>query len=298
MSYRSFKPIDFYKGFLFSVNEYIQKGYKLDLFVFDTYNNTDSVKNILNEIKDMDLIIGPLYRKNFNLVKDFFYDTNTIVVSPSIKNVQSNYYTDNFFFMECDDVKKIEYLSKYIANYFYDYNISIFSRNDTTTLKDDDFRRAISYSLDTIKNIKQIMTMKPTMDSIHHQLDTIDFKNAILISSQEKDFVIDLVSKLHAFKRDTSMIVFCMDDIVKYEQIPTYELNNLNVHFVSNKNLMYDYNEFILSFHDFFKTDSRSKYIVKGYEAGSYFLKYFPRNAPIIKYLSVLSRIFVPKSYG
>ena len=78
------------------------------------------------------------------------------------------------------------------------------------------------------------------------------------------------------------MIVFCMDDIVKYEQIPTYELNNLNVHFVSYKNLMYDYNEFILSFHDFFKTDSRSKYIVKGYEAGSYFLKYFFEDSDLI----------------
>jgi hypothetical protein len=290
IDYRSFKSIDFYTGFLFSVNEYIEKGNQVDLFVFDTYNNVDSVHKILdNELKEMDLIVGPLYQSNFNLVKDFFYGTKTIVVSPFIKNINSNYYTDNFFFMECDEMKQLEYLSKYIFDNFSDHNISIFSRNDTTTFKDDYFRNAISLHLDSIKTVKNIMTMSPTIDSIHHELDTIDFKNVILVPSKEKDFVIDLISKLHAFKRDTSMVVFCMDYINKFKQIPTYELNNLNVHFVSNKDFAYDYKRFITSYHSVFETDARDKYLLKGYESGKYFLELLLNDPNLIdKEVSIL----------
>tara|TARA_B100001029_G_C15025755_1_gene433515 strand:- start:957 stop:1460 length:504 start_codon:yes stop_codon:yes gene_type:complete len=131
--------------------------------------------------------------------------------------------------------------------------------------------------------------MKPTIDSIHHELDTIDFKNLILIPSKEKDFVIDLISKLHAFKRDSSMVVFCMDDIAKFEQIPTYELNNLKVHFASNKNYSYDYGDFISSFYDIFQTDSRDKYLLKGYECGKYFLEFLFNDPKLIdKEVSIL----------
>jgi len=283
IDYKSFKSIDFYRGFLFSVNEYVEQGYQVDLSVFDTYNNVDSTRNLLNHLDGMDLIVGPLYQKNFNIIKDFFYGSNTVVVSPFIKNINSSYYTDNFFFMECNELAKIDYLSKYVFDNFSDYNISIVSRDDTTTFKDDYFRNTIFSNFDsTDVNIKNIMTMKPTIDSIHHELDTLDFKNLILIPSKEKDFVIDLISKLHAFKRDSSMVVFCMDDIAKFEQIPTYELNNLKVHFASNKNYSYDYGSFISSFYDIFQTDSRDKYLLKGYECGKYFLEFLFKDSNLI----------------
>ena len=72
LHYKQYKSLDFYKGFLFSINEYTEKGNYIDLYVYDTYQNTDSVKVLLDSLKNMDLIIGPMYQKNFNIVKDFF----------------------------------------------------------------------------------------------------------------------------------------------------------------------------------------------------------------------------------
>ena len=85
-------------------------------------------------------------------------------------------------------------------------------------------------------------------------------------------FVIDLISKIHAFKRDSSLVVFCMDKINEknFQQIPTYELNNLNVHFASNKNFNYNYNDFIIT-HKLFNSDPRNKHLIKGYQTGKYF---------------------------
>jgi len=276
-NYKSSISIDFYRGFLFSIHQYIEKGKQVSLSVFDTYNSVDSTRNLLDSLEDMDLIVGPLYQRNFNIVKDFFYGTNTIVVSPYIKNVNSTYYTDNFFFMESSEVTQLEYLSKYIFENFYDYNISVVSRNDTTSLEDDNFRNAIFSNMSTDMNVKNIMTMRPTIDSIHHELDTIDFKNLVVIPANDTEnvFVIDLMSKLHAFKMDTSMLVFCMEDIAgqKFSQIPTYELNNLNVHFASNKDYSFDYNNFIIDFYTIFKSEPRNKHVLKGYQCGKYFLE-------------------------
>ena len=56
---------------LFSINEFTEKGNYIDLYVYDTYQNTDSVKVLLDSLKNMDLILDQC-QKNFNIVKDFF----------------------------------------------------------------------------------------------------------------------------------------------------------------------------------------------------------------------------------
>ena len=282
--YKQYKSLDFYKGFLFSINEFTEKGNQIDLYVFDTYQNTDSVKIILENLKGMDLVVGPMYQKNFNIVKDFFYDTKTVVVSPYINNINSNIYSDNIFFTECNEIDQLKYISKYIFENYYDHNISIFSKIDTLSLKDDKRRDAVKFNFDSNMRFKNIMTVNPTLDSIHHELDTIDFNNLVLIPETDPVFVIDLISKLHAFKRDSALIVFCLDKINEgsFNQIPTYELNNLNVHFASNKNYSYNYSDFIIDFHKIFSTDPRNKHLIKGYHTGKYFLEYLIYDSRLI----------------
>ncbi len=284
LHYTQYKSLDFYKGFLFSINEFTEKGNYIDLYVYDTYQNTDSVKVLLDSLKNMDLIVGPMYQKNFNIVKDFFYESKTLVVSPYINNINSTNYSNNIFFTECNELDQLKYISKFISEKYYDYNISIFSKNDTLSLRDDNRRNAVKYNFNHNMNFKDISTINPTLDSIHHELDTIDFKNLIIIPESDPVFVIDLISKIHAFKRDSSLVVFCMDKINEknFQQIPTYELNNLNVHFASNKNFNYNYNDFIINFHKLFNSDPRNKHLIKGYQTGKYFFEYLIYDSKLI----------------
>ena len=82
---------------------------------FDTYQNTDSVKVLLDSLKNMDLIVGPMYQKNFNIVKDFFYESKTLVISAYINNINSTNYSNNIFFTECNELDQLKYISKFIS---------------------------------------------------------------------------------------------------------------------------------------------------------------------------------------
>ena len=58
--------MNFYSGLLYSIDEFVEDSLIIaNVRVFDTYNNIDSIKNIIGEYKidTMDLIIGPIYQK-------------------------------------------------------------------------------------------------------------------------------------------------------------------------------------------------------------------------------------------
>ncbi|MFB6317470.1 LysM peptidoglycan-binding domain-containing protein [Saccharicrinis sp. FJH54] len=64
---------EFYEGMLIAVDSLKRKGQNINLYTYDTGNDTNVVKNILAkpELKYMDLIIGPVYTNNVRLVSGF-----------------------------------------------------------------------------------------------------------------------------------------------------------------------------------------------------------------------------------
>ena len=66
--------INFLEGILLAVDSLSSLGVPIVLHVFDTENNIDTVRRIIrsDELKKSHIIFGPIYFKNFNLVRNFF----------------------------------------------------------------------------------------------------------------------------------------------------------------------------------------------------------------------------------
>ena len=92
--------------------------------------------------------------------------------------------------------------------------------------------------LDSLKEFKEIIVEENVIDSIHHELDSMAVTNIILIPSIEKDFVIDLLTKLNA-TRDSNIVVFGMPDWVNFNELNYEYLMNLNVHLPNSGILSY-----------------------------------------------------------
>ena len=88
------------------------------------------------------------------------------------------------------------------------------------------------------QHIKKSLLKGNVIDSIHHELDSMAETNVILIPSIEKDFVIDLLTKLNA-TRDSNIVVFGMPDWVNFKELNYEYLMNLDVHLPNSGILSY-----------------------------------------------------------
>ena len=81
--------ISFLEGILLSVDTLEKLGIPVVIHVFDTENNIDTLKKIItdNRVKSSNILFGPIYLKNFNLVRNFFRkDYNKVIINPLSKN--------------------------------------------------------------------------------------------------------------------------------------------------------------------------------------------------------------------
>lgn len=71
-------------GTFIAINELQQLGINIHLHIYDTRRDSTRLKNILQqpEMKNMDLIIGPVYSYNYKIIKPFSYQYHINFISP------------------------------------------------------------------------------------------------------------------------------------------------------------------------------------------------------------------------
>ncbi len=75
---------DYLHGTFLAINELKKEGVNLKLYIYDTKADSATLETILKkyEMKKMDLIFGPVYSKNYNIIRDFCAKNKINVISP------------------------------------------------------------------------------------------------------------------------------------------------------------------------------------------------------------------------
>lgn len=274
--------LEFYSGLLFSFYEFLSDStLSINLNVFDTHQSIDSIKNIImnNNLDSMDIIFGPLYQKQFDYVSRKIHNPNTFLISPLQNNSIEIQYEENckVYYFESNNNNKVSNLSKYI----YDTYIKNKSYLDTVFvfLKKDDKKQKIinNYLKEWDNNIIYHEIEKSTISEQMSDEEINKITDVVFIPSDDPVFVSDIISRLHALK-DSSLTIFCTDNITKFNLIPHKELFELNVHFLSEHEPFYENEKYINSFYNYFSINPQSKYVIQGYKCGTYFLNLFFNN--------------------
>lgn len=104
--FRAFNFLEFYEGARIALDSLAKEGLHVTLHVYDVSEDTYSVNKILGDpgFSDMDLIIGPVFRKSFRTVAEFadihhipivnpFTRRNDVIIDhPSVYKVQPSFY--------------------------------------------------------------------------------------------------------------------------------------------------------------------------------------------------------------
>jgi len=91
---------DMYQGIRMAADSLKRAGVNLNIYAYDTEKSDDKVNEILNypELKNMDLIIGPVYPNHYASVNDFGIKNSILVVNP-ISNNSSLLETNPFIYL-------------------------------------------------------------------------------------------------------------------------------------------------------------------------------------------------------
>ncbi|MDD2563035.1 MAG: LysM peptidoglycan-binding domain-containing protein [Salinivirgaceae bacterium] len=277
---RSTQFVEFYQGLLIALEDLKDQGLSIELFVFDSKNDTLEVDNIAQslEFRNLDLLIGPAYSKHiayiteeakkynipivspFSVEEGFLLDyENAFMVSPSQK-IQETESTRFLTTLKSDSFIVIFDGNQYDSTYIPILKSKIFERYTPETIEDLRYTEFAYYKGEESKLIELFIKQDTTV---------------VIIPSSDKAFVSDIVARLNTLTAQQTIVLFGQPRWTRFENIKLEFFHNLNTHLYSlsyvdysNKNII----EFVRKYRYYFDTEPKSR-AFEGYDIAKFFIE-------------------------
>ncbi|MFA8300686.1 MAG: LysM peptidoglycan-binding domain-containing protein [Hyphomicrobiales bacterium] len=115
----SFQFIEFYEGFKIAADSLVKMGLNLDLYVYDIGKEVSDAAELFQrpEFKEMNLIVGPFYSRNFKQVSNYAKLFNIPIVNP-LTTREEVLETSGVFKVKPGNQYQTEYVSKALNSIF------------------------------------------------------------------------------------------------------------------------------------------------------------------------------------
>ena len=267
--------VEFYEGFLLAVDSLKNQGLRVGLFVYDSKHDSDYFKKILQkpELKEMDIIVGPLYSSCFSPAVRFAEKNKIHIVSPFSQ--QNTMVTDHPFVSKvtASQTTQMEKMVSFIADSFPKGNIvlvhnsSLMDKPLVTTFKKnikqslpENLPKETQYIITEFDGVKQLLSKTKT--------------SIIVVPSNDQAFITDLITKLNFVEKEYKIVLFGIDSWLNFENLDINYLHKLQTHITACNEIDFDNKEvkkFIKKFRNNYFVDP-SNYAFKGFDVGYYYL--------------------------
>jgi LysM repeat protein/ABC-type branched-subunit amino acid transport system substrate-binding protein len=206
--------LELYEGVLLASDTLRSLGLDINLHVYDIKSDTVAVTKLLESgvLKDMDLIIGPVYSQNLSLVASYANAYEIPVISPV--PLRNNNPLDNnpFLFIANPSLEVAqEAIAKKLSNYWdnnfiFIHSDSTHSNPDVDSFKNKIFRELITnIPYEEIKFKEFIFYSRSTFDEdsinrLEHALSD-QAKNFIIIASEDAPVMSETIADLHTLSK-------------------------------------------------------------------------------------------------
>lgn len=259
---RSESALSFHIGVELALDSLRRIGKNIVLHTFDTEQDSLVVKRIVysNKLNDMDIIIGPMYSKLFEIVcRKFGFDNTKIIISPlsrdsrKIKDYSSVYQIALTYKIQAD------ILTEYLIKNKLDQKIIIL--NDK---KEEGLAAYLRYKFKKHQKIvKSYEITNIQVDSIARYFQQ---NQNVLLLSKDKSFISNMFALSDVF--DSVSTVFAFESIISYENLDINNLMQLDVH-VPHTRGVDSANDYDLHFISLFEAEFQTnvaKYSKEGYD--------------------------------
>lgn len=285
--------IEFYQGARIALDSLKSKGMRVNAYFYDV-DDRDSLATLDDilkrpEFNDMHLIIGPLYSSNFIKVSVFAKEKGIPIVSPFAQQNKMLFRNPYVSKPTPAVVTQLEEMGEYIVNKYGGENIILLSSKDTAF--SNPVRKRIKALLaakqiappDSLKEVKAVAGISPLISQTKN--------NIIIVPSNSRVYVTEVLSKLNNLAEKNNITVFGMPSWNSFDNLDLEYLNNVHFHYVTSQYVNYDDEDtkrFILAYRSEYKADP-SEYVFQGYDVTSYYLGAMMKHG--LNYPSMLEKI-------
>ena len=284
ISSEQMKMVEFYEGVLLALDSLKRQGVSVDLHVYDSGNKETSIRPILDkpEMRNMNLIIGPVYDNHITEAAAFADTTGIRLVVPFARQVDA-VFTNPYIYQV--NTPQSYFYSEVYDHFFMQFphpNVLFFESPEE---RDDElisgFKRELSYRgvpytvllADTATNKDTILT---ALDTVRH--------NILMMTSEKSGSLNNMVPIFQLLVRDTAAAKFDIS-LFGYPQYQVYTNNHLasfyeiDTYFYSSfytNNLLPEAKAFHQRYRRTYSKEIVNrypKYAILGFDIAYYFLK-------------------------
>jgi LysM repeat protein/ABC-type branched-subunit amino acid transport system substrate-binding protein len=274
--------LEFYEGFMVAIDSLKNEGLNLKLFVYDTENDTAVTAMILKkpELKSVDLIVGPMYYKNFVKAADFAKKNKINIVTPvkqSNKILLGNAYVSK---VATSSPLLVKRFSEYCHSNWSKHNIILINHEgeeDDATIQTflKSFKTSMLDSKDsTMQSVpNELIYGAKSFSNLKNNLNELKM-NVIYIPSENQAFITSLISSLHEIKGDYKFTLVFNENVLNYDNLEVTHLHDLNVHALTSEFVDPEAKE-VKEFKEQFYNRNKhlpSKFSYLGYDVGYFYL--------------------------
>ena len=175
--------MDLYQGMQIAIDELKESDINIRIHSFDTYKEADTVSKYEKELKNMDLIIGPLYPGPIEMVKNISSSYQINMISPLTSN--SSYIDGNpYAFMAKPSYETMaRKLAEYVVNQPHKPSAFIyFSKDERDSVFAEVYKSAIEKDDIKVQDFKSVDDL-----SAKRLLDSLTFQYEYYYSKKEAD---------------------------------------------------------------------------------------------------------------
>ncbi|MES2284499.1 MAG: LysM peptidoglycan-binding domain-containing protein [Bacteroidota bacterium] len=270
--------LQFYEGALLAIDSLKKQKLNAKIFIYDI-DDQDSL-NILNilkkpELKEMNLMIGPLYGSSFMPVAKFAKEHSIPIISPFTQI--NKVLFDNLYVCKVlpSNAMQVEQMAHFVIDTFQKQNIILVNNgnpkevsfyNVFKNIANKALKKAGYKAADSLKEVKSSAAIESMLNS--------GKINVIVLPSNNQSYVTEFISKLNPLVDKHKIVLIGLQGWINYDNLDFDYLNKLAVHIPSNNYIDYQNpvtRNFINSYYERFKTDPEL-YAYQGYDIAYYFI--------------------------
>ena len=230
---------EFYEGVLLALDSLTKSDFKVRLMVFDTKSSVgiDALLDTLN-MSRTDLIIGPLYRSNFDKVLKKAKPYGIPMISPVPQSNKILLDNPNVIKMAPSYASEVAFIRDYYDNKLKGTNFYLVNSN---TFKDYPLVNVFwneGTGPDGFDSSMMINISEPERADIRSRLDTNG--NYFYIPSSDKGYVGRFVNMMYPYSRDYPITVIGMSNWADYDNLDIDYLQQMNLHYTTEFFADYD----------------------------------------------------------
>lgn len=280
---RSLPGIEFYTGLKYALDSLVSDSFRVTLKVYDTENDTVKVGKLISggELDHLDMIIGPFYPDNFEMVARFVQDKDIKLISPVPQSNKVLLGNGNVVKVATSRVIQTRLAAAFVVDSFMDENILVIrTKKDEDKLLAKAFRQNLVDILkesgedSSITSLKEIewTTSRYAFGAVRDKIRA-DKRNLLFVPSSDLTFITDLMTKLNKDFDEHDITIIGKENWQRFDNIEVGYFHQLNVHlttYLDVKESDTTYARLMEYMHE--KKQHPTKYTLLGADIGFYFL--------------------------